>query len=171
MNKVHQILNSNSKPNLNSNKGEEKKNRKRKSLSQPKQPTGLDSPSWLRWPTHSRSRPAHELAQAQQASQRAAHAHAPPHLPLLPLPHGPCMLATRQPQCRLPPPTAHASDQAPTALAGAGQGVTPRAWPCLLGATPTQPLAAVGCKLAPPITLDPHPPITSHPPVELGVRL
>ena len=63
------IWNSNFKPNLNSNKGEEKKNRKRKSLSQPKQPTGPDSPSWLHWPTHSRSRPAHELVQAQQPAR------------------------------------------------------------------------------------------------------
>jgi len=95
----------------------------------------------------------------------------PPHLCLLSLPPGP----TRQPHAVhrivfLPRPLTPIpfSDRAPTALAGAGEEVTLGAWPCLLGAASTQPLAVIGCKLTPPITLDPHPPITSHPPLELG---
>ena len=48
-------------------------------------------------------------------------------------------------QCRLPHPRLnHLRDRRPTAVAGAGQGVTPREWPCPLGAAPTQPRTAVG---------------------------
>ena len=82
------------------------------------------------------------------ASPHAAHAHTPPRLRLQPLPHGPRMSAllfifsTPRPRPLTPIPL---SDRAPTALAGAGQGVTPGACPCLLGAAPTQPHATVGC--------------------------
>ena len=48
-------------------------------------------------------------------------------------------------QCRLPHPRLNRlRDRRPTAVAGAGQGVTPGAWPCPLGAAPTQPCTAVG---------------------------
>jgi len=106
------------------------------------------------WPTSSRrpssyparrSRPHASLPSLAAAATRAPH--------VSPLVH----LLHAMPRLLTPIPF---PDRAPTALAGASQGVTPGAWPCLLGAAPTQPLAVVGCKLAPSITLDPHPPIT-----------
>ena len=80
-----------------------------------------------------RSRPA-QLARGSPARQRAlcsptATATWAPHVSLSPV-H--LLHATPRPLTLIP-----FSDRAPTALAGVGQGVTPGAWPCPLGAAPT----------------------------------
>jgi len=114
-------------------------------------------------PYFARSRPNSRNRATGPASPHAAHANAPPRLRLLSLPPGP----TRQPHTVhrivfLPRPLTSIpfSDRAPTALAGAGQGVTPGAWPCPHGAAPTQPLAAVGCSTRLRSHLIPQLPIT-----------
>ena len=106
----------------------------------PASPTGLPTPSQRA--RVAASWPAHELGQAQH----------PTRTPLTPtrLPAFACSRCRTGPMCQpslfiFSTLTATASDQAPIALAGAGQGVTPGAWPCLLGATPTKPRATIGC--------------------------
>ena len=59
---------------------------------------------------------------AHAASPHAAHARTPLSPRLQPLPHGPRTSATPIHSVVFLPHAAHASDQAPTALAGAGQG-------------------------------------------------
>ena len=132
MNLVHQFLIRTPKPDLKSNKGEENKTEKGKEVKQ--------THSRLGPPAHSNRQPRGPASAPQQAgprarvgpaaSQHAAHARTPLSPRLQPLPHGPRMSAllfifsTPRPRPLTPIPL---SDRAPTALAGAGQGVTPGA--------------------------------------------
>ena len=66
-----------------------------------------------------------------------AHARAFPHLRLQPLPAGPRTSALL---CFFPTPRSNRHATKPRQRWQGGPGVTPGAWPCLLGAAPTQPL-------------------------------
>ena len=76
-----------------------------------------------------------------------AHARASPRLRLQPLPTGPRTSALL---CFFPTPRSNHRATEPQQQWQGGPGVMPGAWTCLpLGAVPTQPLVAVGCKQAP----------------------
>jgi len=144
-----------------------KKNRKRKKKRRRKPRCGPDPLGFTAHPAPPRQpacQPRPPSPSARAAQLAAQHTSPTPArlsaFSLLPLPLGPA--------CQPPPSTV--SSSSPTPLTPPtkprqrwqerARGVTPRARPCLLGAAPTQPLAIVGCKHAPPIALEPHPPIT-----------
>ena len=131
MNLVHQFLIRIPKPNLKSNKGEENKTEKDKEGKQthsrlgllgPRQsasPTGLPTPPLPVCPEHARGPRAGPARRARPRALRFA-----------------CCRCLPSPTHQLfPVHLLHATlnrprDQGPTAVAGAGQGVTPGAWPC-----------------------------------------
>jgi hypothetical protein len=75
-----------------------------------------------------------------------------------------------RPQCRLPHPRLdRLRDRRPTAVAEAGQGVTPGTWPCLLGAAPTQPLRRAYATAREPLDATNHA-TTARSPSAMGAR-